>query len=51
MNGGKCAGPDCLKQPRFAFPGNKGQFCSKHKHPDMVDVLYTVSLSRKIDRP
>lgn len=43
VNGGRCAGPDCSKQPRFALPGNKGKFCSKHREEGMVDVLYTVS--------
>lgn len=43
VNGGRCAGPDCTKQPRFSLPGEKGKFCSKHRGEGMVDVLYTVS--------
>eukprot|EP00903_Cladosiphon_okamuranus_P005352 g5347.t1 len=41
VNGGRCAGPDCSKQPRFSMPGEKGKYCSKHREPGMVDVLYT----------
>lgn len=47
MNGGRCAGENCSKQPRFSFPGEKGKFCSKHREEGMVDVLYTVSDSGK----
>lgn len=43
VNGGRCAGPNCSKQPRFSFPGEKGKYCSKHREDGMVDVLYTVS--------
>lgn len=45
VNGGRCAGPDCSKQPRFSMPGEKGKYCSKHREPGMVDVLYTVSIA------
>ncbi|CAM9348494.1 unnamed protein product [Ascophyllum nodosum] len=41
VNGGRCAGPDCSKQPRFSLPGQKGKYCSKHREEGMVDVLYT----------
>lgn len=45
VNGGRCAGPDCSKQPRFSLPGEKGKYCSKHRGEGMVDVLYTVSVA------
>lgn len=45
VNGGRCAGPDCSKQPRFSLPGEKGKYCSKHREEGMVDVLYTVGNS------
>lgn len=48
VNGGRCAGPDCSKQPRFSMPGEKGKYCSKHREPGMVDVLYTVSITEKV---
>lgn len=47
VNGGRCAGPDCSKQPRFSMPGEKGKYCSKHREDGMVDVLYTVSIAQK----
>lgn len=47
VNGGRCAGPDCSKQPRFSLPGEKGKYCSKHRGEGMVDVLYTVSKSER----
>lgn len=50
VNGGRCAGPDCSKQPRFSLPGQKGKYCSKHREEGMVDVLYTVRTEKTIAR-
>lgn len=47
VNGGRCAGPDCSKQPRFSLPGEKGKYCSKHREEGMVDVLYTVRMGKR----
>mmetsp|Transcript_29797 Transcript_29797/g.48534 ORF Transcript_29797/g.48534 Transcript_29797/m.48534 type:complete len:464 (+) Transcript_29797:29-1420(+) len=33
-----CIHQDCLKTASFSFEGQRRSFCSKHKHPGMIDV-------------
>lgn len=35
----RCGNADCLKSPKFNFPGEKpGIFCDKHKTEGMVNI-------------